>query len=54
MALRLLPPKVVSSALGHADVHLTLQVYQSLQDDDMKRAAVGLSDLLGEEKVDTL
>ena len=54
MALRLLPPKVVSGALGHADVHLTLQVYQSLQDDDMKKAAVGLSDLLKQEKVDTL
>ena len=47
MALRLLPPKVVSEALGHADVHLTLQVYQSLQDEDKKRAAVNLSDLLG-------
>ena len=47
MALRLLPPKVVSEALGHADVHLTLQVYQSLQDEDKKRAAaVSLTDLL--------
>lgn len=45
-ALRVLPPKVVAEVLGHADVQLTLQVYQQLQEEDKKRAAVGLSKLL--------
>ncbi len=45
-ALRVLPPKVVAEVLGHADVQLTLQVYQQLREDDKKRAAIGLSELL--------
>jgi len=45
-ALRVLPPKVVAEVLGHADVQLTLQVYQQLEEDDKKRAAMELSELL--------